>query len=73
MAANPASFRKFEEDEEEWQLFKEQLEEWFKSAGVADDKKVSILINCLSVKTYNLVRVFVYASGVGGKKKPVIN
>ncbi|XP_062551569.1 uncharacterized protein LOC134216781 [Armigeres subalbatus] len=56
MAASAASFRKFEEEEEEWQLFKEQLEEWFKSSGVVAGKKVSILINCLSVKTYKLVR-----------------
>ncbi|XP_065088841.1 uncharacterized protein K02A2.6-like [Ochlerotatus camptorhynchus] len=56
MAASAANFRKFEEEEEEWQLFKEQLEEWFKSAGLEAGKKVPILINCLSVKTYKLVR-----------------
>ncbi|XP_055525288.1 spastin isoform X5 [Wyeomyia smithii] len=52
MAASAINFRKCGK----WQLFKEQLEEWFKSANVEATKKVSILVNCLSARTYKLLR-----------------
>lgn len=56
MAANALSFRMFEEEVEEWELFKEQLEEFFKSAKVPAEGKVPVLVNCLKVPTYKLLR-----------------
>lgn len=56
MAATAFSFRMFEEEAEEWELFKEQLGEFFKSAKIADTAKVSILVNCLKAPTYKLLR-----------------
>lgn len=56
MATSAFSFRMFEEEAEEWELFKEQLGEFFKSAKIADTAKVSVLVNCLKAPTYKLLR-----------------
>lgn len=54
--ASGFSFRKFVPEEEEWQLFREQLEEFFKSAKVPPESKVPVLVNCLEARTYKLLR-----------------
>lgn len=46
MASSGFSFRKFVPEEEEWQLFREQLVEFFKSTKVLVESEVSMVVNC---------------------------
>lgn len=55
MAAT-AAFRTFDAEVEEWQLYREQLEQFFVTSKVTDDMKKAVLINHLSSKTYKLLR-----------------
>ncbi|XP_055604564.1 uncharacterized protein K02A2.6-like [Uranotaenia lowii] len=55
MAASLA-FRHFDGESEEWELYKEQLEQYFVSNGVKEEVKKALLINQLSAKTYKLLR-----------------
>lgn len=54
--ATSTAFRPFDAEVEEWQLYREQLEQFFVSTKVGDDMKKSVLINHLSPKTYKLLR-----------------
>lgn len=56
MASLAAPFRHFEADEEEWDLYKEQLEQYFVSNNIQGATKKAVLINHLSPKTYKLLR-----------------
>ncbi|XP_029732529.1 uncharacterized protein K02A2.6-like [Aedes albopictus] len=56
MALAAASFRHFDAEEEEWELYKEQLEQYFVSNSIQEATKKAVLINHLSSKTYKLLR-----------------
>lgn len=47
MAAVAAAFRHFDAEEEEWELYREQLEQFFVSNGIKDELKKAVLINHL--------------------------
>ncbi|KXJ75775.1 hypothetical protein RP20_CCG011085 [Aedes albopictus] len=55
MAQGPA-FRNFDCGSEEWELYKEQLEQYFAANGVQPDMKRAVLINHCEAKTYKLLR-----------------
>lgn len=55
MAAT-ASFRSFDADTEEWELYREQLEQFFAANKVEETLKRAVLINHLCSKTYKLLR-----------------
>ncbi|XP_062704251.1 uncharacterized protein K02A2.6-like [Aedes albopictus] len=55
MAAS-ASFRCYDGECEEWELYKEQLEQFFVSNRIPNDMRKAVLINHLSAKTYKLLR-----------------
>ncbi|XP_058816842.1 uncharacterized protein K02A2.6-like [Topomyia yanbarensis] len=56
MAAASANFRCYDGESEEWELYREQLEQFFVSNKIADDMKKAVLINHLSARTYKLLR-----------------
>lgn len=51
-----ANFRSFDGETEEWELYCEQLEEFFVSNKIDESMKKSELINHLSARTYKLLR-----------------
>ncbi|XP_053686504.1 uncharacterized protein K02A2.6-like [Sabethes cyaneus] len=56
MAASATMFRTFDAESEEWDFYREQLEQFFVSNVVADAMKKAVLINHLSSRTYKLLR-----------------
>lgn len=51
-----ASFRSFDGESEEWELYCEQLEQFFVSNKIDESMKKSELINHLGARTYKLLR-----------------
>ncbi|XP_062542480.1 uncharacterized protein LOC134210451 [Armigeres subalbatus] len=54
--AQGTQFRCFDGETEEWELYKEQLEQYFAVSKVEEDMKKSVLINHCDSKTYKLLR-----------------
>ncbi|XP_058448641.1 uncharacterized protein LOC131428612 [Malaya genurostris] len=56
MAASIANFRCFDAEVEEWELFREQLEQFYVANKIEENIKKAMLINHLCSKTYKLLR-----------------
>ncbi|XP_065088844.1 uncharacterized protein LOC135710252 [Ochlerotatus camptorhynchus] len=54
--AQASRFRFFDGETEEWELYKEQLEQFFTANQIADNMKKAVLINHCEAKTYKLLR-----------------
>ncbi len=56
MASSQILLKYFNPVEEEWEIYKERLENHFKLTKTKDEEKVAMLIGCLQSNEYQVMR-----------------